>query len=591
MPKRTDIKKICIIGAGPIVIGQACEFDYSGVQACKALKEEGYEVVLVNSNPATIMTDPVMADHTYIEPLTPEMLAAILRKERPDAILPTLGGQTGLNLGFKVAEMGVLDELGIEMLGANAEVIHHAEDREDFRATVAAAGVDLPRSDLAHNMDEALKALEYVGLPCIIRPAFTLGGTGGGVAYNREEFMNVAKGGLDASMVHEILIEESLLGWKELEMELMRDSAGNCVVVCSIENQDPMGVHTGDSITVAPVQTLTDREYAKLVEDSKKIVEAIGLKAAGCNLQFAQHPDTGRMVAIELNPRVSRSSALASKATGFPIAKIAVKVAIGYTLDELKNDITKTTSACFEPTIDYVVIKIPRFAFEKFPGGNETLTISMKSVGEVMAIGRTYCEALQKGVRSMETKRYALVNKADLDKPVTRDELIRKMSTPTREQFFAICRAIYEGISIDEIFDITKMDRWWLENVKLIMDKDKHLQTLNFEELSAPEMLEAKKMGFSDNRLAEIFGVSEEDVRRRRLDQGIDAVCKLVDTCACEHEAITPYYYTTYEGEDETRTSETPKVLILGGGPNRIGQGIEFDYCCCHAAFAVKELG
>lgn len=591
MPKRTDIKKICIIGAGPIVIGQACEFDYSGVQACKALKEEGYEVVLVNSNPATIMTDPVMADHTYIEPLTPEMLAAILRKERPDAILPTLGGQTGLNLGFKVAEMGVLDELGIEMLGANAEVIHHAEDREDFRATVAAAGVDLPRSDLAHNMDEALKALDYVGLPCIIRPAFTLGGTGGGVAYNREEFMTIAKGGLDASMVHEILIEESLLGWKELEMELMRDSAGNCVVVCSIENQDPMGVHTGDSITVAPVQTLTDREYAKLVEDSKKIVEAIGLKAAGCNLQFAQHPDTGRMVAIELNPRVSRSSALASKATGFPIAKIAVKVAIGYTLDELKNDITKTTSACFEPTIDYVVIKIPRFAFEKFPGGNETLTISMKSVGEVMAIGRTYCEALQKGVRSMETKRYALVNKADLDKPVTRDELIRKMSTPTREQFFAICRAIYEGISIDEIFDITKMDRWWLENVKLIMDKDKHLQTLNFEELSAQEMLEAKKMGFSDNRLAEIFGVSEEDVRRRRLDQGIDAVCKLVDTCACEHEAVTPYYYTTYEGEDETRTSETPKVLILGGGPNRIGQGIEFDYCCCHAAFAVKELG
>ena len=591
MPKRTDLKKICIIGAGPIIIGQACEFDYSGVQACKALKEEGYEVVLVNSNPATIMTDPKMADHTYIEPLTPEILAAILRKERPDAILPTLGGQTGLNLSFQVAEMGVLDELGIEMLGANAKVIHHAEDREDFRTTVANAGVDLPKSALAHNMDEAMAALEHVGLPCIIRPAFTLGGTGGGVAYNREEYMNIAKGGIDASMVHEILVEESLLGWKELEMELMRDSAGNCVVVCSIENMDPMGVHTGDSITVAPVQTLTDREYAKLVEDSKKIVEAMELKAAGCNLQFAQDPKTGRMVAIELNPRVSRSSALASKATGFPIAKIATKVAIGYTLDEIQNDITQSTSSCFEPTIDYVVIKIPRFAFEKFPGGNETLTISMKSVGEVMAIGRTFTECLQKGFRSLEMKRFALVNKADLEKKVTFADLMPKLSTPTRDQILAIARALYEGMSVEEVFNITKMDPWFLENIKLITDKDHHLQTLEFSKLSADEMREAKRMGFSDHRLAEIFNVSETEIRHRRLDQGIDAVCKLVDTCACEHTAATPYFYSTYEGEDESRTSETPKVLILGGGPNRIGQGIEFDYCCCHAAFAVKELG
>ncbi|MDR1959072.1 MAG: carbamoyl-phosphate synthase large subunit [Planctomycetaceae bacterium] len=597
MPKRTDLKKICIIGAGPIVIGQACEFDYSGTQACKALREEGYEVVLINSNPATIMTDPETANRTYIEPVTPEYVAAVLRRERPDALLPTLGGQTALNTAFKVAETGVLKELGIEMIGADRDVIHRAEDRDAFRSTMMEIGMDLPRSALAHTMSEAAAALEQVGLPCVIRPAFTLGGTGGGIAYNRQEFEQIAADGLAASMVSEILIEESLEGWKEFEMELMRDRKDNVVIVCSIENLDPMGVHTGDSITVAPVQTMTDREYQKMRDDSFRIIRAIGVETGGCNIQFAQNPDNGRLVVIEMNPRVSRSSALASKATGFPIAKIAAKVAVGYTLDEIPNDITQKTPACFEPSIDYCVVKIPRFAFEKFPGGNERLTIQMKSVGEAMAIGRTFKEALQKGIRSMEIKRFGLGAPSDADaESRTLDEILLEMYTPSRDRLFQMARAFRIGATVEQVRDITKIDPWYLRQIKQLVEEELQLGKTKLADMTCDEMRRIKRLGFSDRRLGEIMTCGEQAVRRWRLNHDIDAVCKLVDTCGAEFEAMTPYYYSTYEEEDETDSGSSDaekreKILILGGGPNRIGQGIEFDYCCCHAAFAVRDSG
>ncbi|MDR0391675.1 MAG: carbamoyl-phosphate synthase large subunit [Planctomycetaceae bacterium] len=591
MPKRTDIKKIAIIGAGPIIIGQACEFDYSGTQACKALREEGYEIVLVNSNPATIMTDPETADRTYIEPIDANHLAAILKKEKPDALLPTLGGQTALNVALNVADTGILDELKIEMIGANREVIRRAEDRDLFRNTMRIAGIDLPKSELARNRNEAYEALEVVGLPCVIRPAFTLGGTGGGIAYNKEEFEKIIQGGLAASMVGEILIEESLAGWKEFEMEMMRDKNDNVVVVCSIENFDPMGVHTGDSITVAPVQTMTDREYQIMRDASIKIIRAVGVETGGCNIQFAQNPKTGRLVVIEMNPRVSRSSALASKATGFPIAKIAAKVAVGYTLDELRNDITRTTSVCFEPTIDYCVVKVPRFAFEKFPEGNETLSIQMKSVGEAMGIGRTFKEALHKTIRSLENRRFGLFSADDIAEPL--DEIYRKISTPTRDRLYQLAWGIRQGADIETLNRLTGIDAWFLSQIAEIVQAEINLEGKHLDDLSPENMLDLKRLGFSDKRIAEIFGVAEKVIRLQRLDQGIAAVRKMVDTCGAEFAAVTPYYYTTYGEDDEPATEpDTRKsVLILGGGPNRIGQGIEFDYCCCHAAYTVKRLG
>ncbi|MDR1290328.1 MAG: carbamoyl-phosphate synthase large subunit, partial [Planctomycetaceae bacterium] len=590
MSKRTDLKKIAIIGAGPIVIGQACEFDYSGTQACKALREEGYEIVLVNSNPATIMTDPETADRTYIEPITVEHLTAILEKERPNALLPTLGGQTALNVAIQTADTGILDKLNIEMIGADREVIRRAEDRDLFRETMRNAGIDLPKSELARTRDEAYLALETIGLPCVIRPAFTLGGTGGGIAYNKEEFEKIVQGGLAASMVGEVLIEESLAGWKEFEMEMMRDRNDNVVVVCSIENFDPMGVHTGDSITVAPVQTMTDREYQNMRDASIKIIRAVGVETGGCNIQFAQNPRTGRLVVIEMNPRVSRSSALASKATGFPIAKIAAKVAVGYTLDELRNDITRTTSVCFEPTIDYCVVKIPRFAFEKFPEGNETLSIQMKSVGEAMGIGRTFKEALNKTIRSLENRRFGLFSADDTPEPL--DEIYRKISTPTRDRLYQLARGIRQGGDVETLNRLTGIDIWFLSQIAEIVQAEVEIEGKRLDDLSTDDMLELKRLGFSDKRLAEIFGVTEKIIRLQRLDQGIVAVRKMVDTCGAEFAAVTPYYYTTYGEEDEAGEPDFRKpILILGGGPNRIGQGIEFDYCCCHAAYTVKRLG
>jgi carbamoyl-phosphate synthase large subunit len=557
MPKRTDIKKIAIIGAGPIIIGQACEFDYSGTQACKALREEGYEVVLINSNPATIMTDPLQfgtvgADRTYIEPITPEHVAAVLRKERPAALLPTLGGQTALNTALQVAETGILEELGIEMIGADREVIRRAEDRDLFRETMRNAGIDLPKSELALSREEAQAALEKVGLPCVVRPAFTLGGTGGGIAYNTEEFERISSGGLAASMVHEILIEEYLAGWKELEMEMMRDKNDNVIVVCSIENFDPMGVHTGDSITVAPVQTMTDKEYQKMRDDSITIIRAIGIETGGCNIQFAQCPKTGRLVVIEMNPRVSRSSALASKATGFPIAKVAAKVAVGFTLDELRNDITQTTTMCFEPAIDYTVLKVPRFAFEKFPEGNETLSVQMKSVGEAMGIGRTFKEALHKTVRSMENRRFGLFSEDDPLAPL--DELYRRVSIPTRDRLFQIAAALKLGGDIETLYQITGIDPWFLEQIAELVRAEVELKDRRLDELTKEDLLQLKRLGFSDRRLAEILNTTERSVRKERLDYGITAVRKMVDTCAGEVAAVTPYYYTTYGEADEPMT-------------------------------------
>ncbi len=595
MPKREDIKKIMIIGSGPIVISQACEFDYSGTQACKALKEEGFEVVLVNSNPATIMTDPEMADKTYIEPLTPEVVAEIIERERPDALLPTLGGQTGLNITTKLVEMGVIEKFGVKLIGANYEAIKKAEDREEFKKAMERVGLDLPKSGLAYNMEEARKVAKEIGFPLIIRPSYTLGGTGGGVAYNIEEFEEVAKRGLQESLISEILIEESVAGWKEFELEVMRDLKDNVVIVCPIENFDPMGIHTGDSITVAPTQTLTDKEYQKLRDAAIAVIREIGVETGGSNIQFAVNPENGRIVIIEMNPRVSRSSALASKATGFPIAKIAAKLSVGYTLDEIPNDITKETPACFEPTIDYCVVKIPRFTFEKFPGVDDTLGVSMKSVGEVMAIGRTFKEALQKGIRALEVGRFGLGFDGKEGK-FSEDRLYEMLSRPNPERLFWIKYALDRGMSVKEISDLSKIDPWFIHNIKEIVDFGHELKKTivslgGIDKLPRETILEAKRMGFSDRQLAHMAGTSEEDVRKIRRSLGIEVTYKLVDTCAAEFEAYTPYFYSTYEVEDESRVSEREKVVILGAGPNRIGQGIEFDYCCVHAVFAAKELG
>ena len=603
MPKRTDIHKILIIGSGPIIISQACEFDYSGTQACKALKEEGFKVVLINSNPATIMTDPELADATYIEPITSEVVEKIIEKERPDALLPTLGGQTGLNTAMKVAENGVLEKYSIRMIGANYDAIKKAEDREYFKKAIERIGLDLPKSALACNMEQARDALKKIGLPVIIRPSFTLGGTGGGIAETKEEFERIADIGLKNSMISEILIEESVLGWKEYELELMRDSKDNVVIVCSIENFDPMGIHTGDSITVAPAQTLTDKEYQKMRDNAIAIIREIGVDTGGSNIQFAVHPKDGRIVVIEMNPRVSRSSALASKATGFPIAKFAAKLAIGYTLDEIRNDITKETLASFEPTIDYCVVKIPRFTFEKFPEAKDILGISMKSVGETMAIGRTFKEALQKGLRGLEIGHTGLDNKLDYRK-IPDNKLMLRLKKPNASRIFYIKYALQKGMSIDEITSITKIDPWFIDNIKQIVELEKQIQVHSSQSTVHRKILpvvnrqlptdlfrRAKQYGFSDRQIADLINSNELSVRDFRKEKGIEATFKLVDTCAAEFEAYTPYYYSTYEKEDEVRMSKRKKIMILGGGPNRIGQGIEFDYCCCHASFALKELG
>jgi len=590
MPKRTDIKKIFIIGSGPIIISQACEFDYSGSQACKALREEGYEVVLINSNPATIMTDPEMADRTYVEPITPEACAKIIEKERPQALLPTLGGQTALNTAVALAEMGVLDKYQVEVIGANIQAIKKAEERDLFKQAMNKAGLDLPRSGYAHSLEEAWKVLEEVGLPVIIRPSFTLGGTGSGVAYNVEEFEKIAKQGLELSPTSQILIEEDLTGWKEYELEVMRDRKDNVVIICSIENFDPMGVHTGDSITVAPAQTLTDQEYQKMRDQAIAAIREIGVETGGSNIQFAVNPQNGRMVIIEMNPRVSRSSALASKATGFPIAKFAAKLSIGYTLDEIRNDITKETPASFEPSIDYCVVKIPRFTFEKFPEAEPKIGTSMKSVGETMAIGRTFKEALQKGLRSLEIGRAGFG--ADGKDEFNPELLTLKLSTPNPERIFYLRYAFLSGMSVEEIYELTKIDRWFLHNLKQIIEEEEEIKKQKSRILKQREtFLRVKQFGFSDKQLAFLLGRKEEEVRKVRKELGVKAVYKLVDTCAAEFEAYTPYYYSTYEIEDEIRSTKKKKVMILGGGPNRIGQGIEFDYCCCHASFALKEEG
>ena len=584
MPKDTSIRKILVIGSGPIVIGQGCEFDYSGVQACKALKEEGYEVVLVNSNPATIMTDPEFAHRTYIEPITPEVVEKIIIREKPDALLPTLGGQTALNTSMSLFKSGALEKHNVRMIGANADAIDKGEDRQRFKEAMLKIGLDLPLSGTAHTMEEARKVAEEIGrFPLIIRPAFTLGGQGGGIAYNREEFEEIITRGLDLSPVSEVLIEESLLGWKEYEMEVMRDRKDNCVVICSIENLDPMGVHTGDSITVAPIQTLTDREYQIMRDASFAVIREIGVETGGSNIQFATDPKTGRMIVIEMNPRVSRSSALASKATGFPIAKIAAKLAVGYTLDELPNDITRETPASFEPTIDYVVTKIPRFTFEKFPTANPVLTTSMKSVGEAMAIGRTFKESMQKCLRSLETGRWGFGFDSKEPQNATKEEITRKLQIPNAERIFWLQTAFVNGWSIEEVHAATAIDPWFLQHLKEIADEGKSL--------AATDLRRAKKLGFSDRQIAKSRGIHEDEIRAERKKAGIIPTYRLVDTCAAEFEAYTPYFYSTYGDENEARETEKKKIIILGGGPNRIGQGIEFDYCCVHAAFAVKELG
>jgi len=598
MGKRTDIKKILIIGSGPIIISQACEFDYSGTQACKALKSEGYQVVLINSNPATIMTDPEMADRTYIEPITPEFVEKIIAKERPDALLPTLGGQTALNTAVAVAEAGVLDRYGVEMIGASFEVIKKAEDRELFRDAMTRIGLRVPKSGIARSMEEVRQIAKEIGFPVIVRPSFTLGGTGGGVAYNWEDLEELGEAGLSASMIHEIMLEESVLGWKEYELEVMRDKNDNVVIICSIENFDPMGIHTGDSITVAPAQTLSDKEYQQMRDAAIAIIREIGVETGGSNIQFAINPQTGEMVVIEMNPRVSRSSALASKATGFPIAKIAAKLAIGYTLDEIPNDITRETLASFEPTIDYCVVKIPRFAFEKFPGAKDELTTSMRSVGEVMAIGRTFKEALGKGLRSLEIGRYGLgadgKDPWDKGQTLTAEEIKQKLIHPHSQRVFYIKYALQMGFSVDEIYQLTAIDPWFINNIKQIVDFEENLKKYRLKPLTdIPKEIfyQAKSYGFSDKQLAYLWETSEEKVRKERERRSLFPVYKLVDTCAAEFEAYTPYYYSTYEQEDEARVSKQKKVMILGGGPNRIGQGIEFDYCCVHASFALKEEG
>ncbi len=598
MPKRTDIKSICIIGAGPIIIGQACEFDYSGTQACKALKEEGYRVILVNSNPATIMTDPSMADATYIEPITPKVVAKILEKEKPDALLPTMGGQTALNTALALAEDGTLDRLGIELIGANREAIAKAEDRDLFKRCMDELGLESARSELAHNMEEAKAALAKIGLPAIIRPAFTLGGTGGGIAYNKEQYEQITKEGLDASPISQILVEESLLGWKEFEMEVVRDKNDNAIIVCSIENIDPMGVHTGDSITVAPALTLTDKEYQIMRNASIKVLRGIGVETGGSNVQFAIHPQTGRMIVIEMNPRVSRSSALASKATGFPIAKIAAKLAVGYTLDELGNDITGgKTPASFEPTIDYIVVKIPRFNFDKFKGTKKSLTTSMKSVGEAMAMGRSFEEAMQKALRSLEDglNGFNDMKIGETEAP-HHDEIRAALSNPAPRRILYVAQAMRHGFSLEEIHEACKIDMWFLKRIKNIVDKEKSIKDKGLP-VDAEGWMNIKKMGFSDSRLSRIVGVKEEAVTKARLKHNIHPVYKRIDTCAAEIPSETPYMYSAYEGngltqpECESEPTASNKVVILGGGPNRIGQGIEFDYCCVHACYALKEAG
>ena len=592
MPKDTSIRKILVIGSGPIVIGQGCEFDYSGVQACKALKEEGYEVILVNSNPATIMTDPEFAHRTYIEPITPDVVEKIIIREKPDALLPTLGGQTALNTSMSLFKAGTLDKHNVKMIGAKAAAIDMGEDRQLFKEAMIRIGLDMPRSGIAHTMEEAKKVAEEIGtFPLIIRPAFTLGGQGGGIAYNREEFEEIITRGLDLSPVSEVLIDESLLGWKEFEMEVMRDCADNCVVICSIENLDPMGVHTGDSITVAPIQTLTDREYQIMRDASFAVIREIGVETGGSNIQFATCPKTGRMIVIEMNPRVSRSSALASKATGFPIAKIAAKLAVGYTLDELPNDITRETPASFEPTIDYVVTKIPRFTFEKFPTANSVLTTSMKSVGEAMSIGRTFKESMQKCLRSLETGRWGFGFDAKDPQNPTKDEITRKLQIPNAERIFWLQTAFINGWSIEEVFDATQIDPWFLGHLKQIADEGSKNMGVSLASQSPAELRRLKKLGFSDRQIAKFQDTTEDEIRAKRKAHGIIPTYRLVDTCAAEFEAYTPYFYSTYGDENEARHSDKKKIIILGGGPNRIGQGIEFDYCCVHAAFALKELG
>ena len=583
MPKRTDIHKILIIGSGPIVIGQGPEFDYSGTQACRALKQEGFEVVLVNSNPATIMTDPEIADRTYVEPLTLETLMAIIEKERPDAVLPTVGGQTGLNLSVELFEKGILDKFGVKLIGANVDAIKVGEDRELFKKAMDEIGIPSARGGFAHTWEEAQKIVEETGYPAIIRPAFTLGGTGGGTAYNPEEFEEIARNGLAASPVSQILVEESILGWKEYELEVMRDLADNVVIICSIENFDPMGVHTGDSITVAPAQTLSDVEYQKLRDMSIACIRKVGVETGGSNIQFAVNPENGDVRIIEMNPRVSRSSALASKATGFPIAKIAAKLAVGYTLDEIPNDITRKTPASFEPTIDYVVTKIPKWAFEKFPGVEDVLGTQMKSVGEVMAIGRTFKESLFKGLRSLEAVKPLRLQ------DVSDDELQRRLARPNSNRFSYITYALQNGYSIDEIHRLSKIDPWFLEQLKQVMDLQDRLDSKKLEDFDEDDLRLAKEYGLSDRRLSFLTGQSETEVRKFRQSRGISPVYKRVDTCGAEFESFTPYMYSTYEEESEAEPTNRRKIMILGSGPNRIGQGIEFDYCCCHASFALRD--
>jgi carbamoyl-phosphate synthase large subunit len=592
MPKRNDIKSILIIGAGPIVIGQACEFDYSGAQACKALREEGYRVILVNSNPATIMTDPVLADATYIEPITWQTVEKIIAKEKPDAILPTMGGQTALNCALELDANGVLERHGCELIGATKEAIEMAEDRDLFDQAMKRIGLECPRADIASSMEQAHAIQKTLGFPCIIRPSYTMGGSGGGIAYNREEFEEICERGFDLSPTHQLLIDESLIGWKEYEMEVVRDKADNCIIICAIENFDPMGVHTGDSITVAPAQTLTDKEYQLMRNASLAVLREIGVETGGSNVQFGINPVDGRMVVIEMNPRVSRSSALASKATGFPIAKIAAKLAVGYTLDELKNDITGgNTPASFEPSIDYVVTKIPRFNFEKFPQAENTLSTQMKSVGEVMAIGRNFSESLQKALRGMEIGASGFNEHLDLSDPSPKDTLKLKLKTPTPERIFYIADAFRFGMSLDEVFEYTNIDRWFLIQIEQIVASEEEVKQMGFGGIDAATMRRLKRIGLSDLRLSELLGISQKQLRTKRWDLGVHPVFKRVDTCAAEFETSTAYMYSSYDEECESAPSNRDKIMVIGGGPNRIGQGIEFDYCCVHAALAMRADG
>ena len=592
MPKRTDIKKILIIGSGPIIISQACEFDYSGVQAVKALKEEGFEVVLINSNPATIMTDPGLADRTYIEPITPECVAKVIERENPDALLPTLGGQTALNTAIKVAETGILEKYQVEMLAADIGVIRKAEGREEFRDAMHKIGLKVPESAIVHTLDAAMAAVDTIGFPIIVRPSFTLGGTGGGVAYNRHELQELSTTGLDLSMTTEVMLERSLLGWKEFELEVMRDRNDNVVIICSIENMDAMGVHTGDSITVAPQQTLSDREYQEMRDASIAIIREIGVETGGSNVQFAVNPVDGEMMVIEMNPRVSRSSALASKATGFPIAKIAAKLAVGYTLDELKNDITRETYASFEPTIDYCVVKIPRWTFEKFPEAEDVLSTAMKSVGETMAIGRTFKEAFQKGMRSLEIGRMGFgFDGKEAMQDLHRDDLEQGLTKPNSRRVCYLFEALRRGMAVERIYKLSSIDPWFLENLKQLVEMGGKIRKLGFSGLDPDFLFTVKQYGFSDAQLAHLTGTSEDDIRQLRSQFDLHPVYKLVDTCAAEFESYTPYYYSCFDQENESHPSDRKKIIILGGGPNRIGQGIEFDYCCVHASFALEEIG